>query len=108
MITAQFQKSGQKFKAFSIEGHAGYADAGRDIVCASVTSAVQLTANAITEQFGEKAEVIVEENRISLLLPSNAGEEAALLLEAPPLPAIPSRSACWGPILETSPFTVWL
>ena len=57
MITAQFQKSGQKFKAFSIEGHAGYADAGRDIVCASVTSAVQLTANAITEQFGEKAEV---------------------------------------------------
>ena len=78
MIIAQFQKSGQKFKAFSIEGHAGYADAGRDIVCASVTS----TANAITEQFGEKAEVTVEENRISLLLPSNAGEEAALLLEA--------------------------
>ena len=82
MIIAQFQKSGQKFKAFSIKGHAGYADAGRDIVCASVTSAVQLTANAITEQFGEKAEVTVEENRISLLLPSNAGEEAALLLEA--------------------------
>ena len=52
------------------------------IVCASVTSAVQLTANAITEQFGEKAEVTVEENRISFLLPSNAGEEAALLLEA--------------------------
>ena len=82
MITVRFQKSGQKLKAFSIEGHAGYAAAGRDIVCASVTSAVQLTANAITEQFGEKAKVTVEENRISLHLPSGAGEEAALLLEA--------------------------
>ena len=81
MITVRFQKSGSRLRAFSISGH-GYADAGQDIVCASVTSAVQLTANAITEQFGERAEVTVEENQISLLLPSDAGKEAALLLEA--------------------------
>lgn len=82
MITVRFQKSGSRLRAFSISGHAGYADAGKDIVCASVTSAVQLTANAITEQFGERAAVTVEENQISLLLPSDAGKEAALLLEA--------------------------
>ena len=73
MITVRFQKSGSRLRAFSISGHAGYADAGQDIVCASVTSAVQLTANAITEQFGERAAVTVEENQISLLLPSDAG-----------------------------------
>ena len=82
MITVRFQKSGSRLRAFSISGHAGYADAGQDIVCASVTSAVQLTANAITEQFGERAEVTVEENRISLLLPSDAGKQAAVLEEA--------------------------
>lgn len=35
---------------------------------------------------------------------AEGGNEAG----GPPLPAIPSRSACWGPIPETSPFTVWL
>lgn len=68
--------------AFSLSGHAGYADAGQDIVCASVTSAVQLTANAITEQFAEAAEVTVQENRISLCLESNAKKETFLLMQA--------------------------
>ena len=30
---------------FRISGHAGYEDSGKDIVCAAVTSAMQLTAN---------------------------------------------------------------
>ncbi|MDD3193301.1 MAG: ribosomal-processing cysteine protease Prp [Oscillospiraceae bacterium] len=82
MITVRVEKSGQKIKAFSVSGHAGYADKGQDIVCASVTSAVQLTANAITEQFRERAQVTVGENQISLRLKSDAGREAALLLQA--------------------------
>ena len=82
MITARFQKKGERLLAFSLSGHAGYADAGQDIVCASVTSAVQLTANAITEQFAEKAKVTVEENRISLCLGEKAKKESVLLLQA--------------------------
>lgn len=82
MITASFQKKGERFLAFSLSGHAGYADAGQDIVCASVTSAVQLTANAITEQFAEAAQVAVGENRVSLCLGPDAKKESALLLQA--------------------------
>ena len=49
MIRVEFTKSGELLTCFSVSGHAGYDDYGHDIVCASVTSAVQLTANGITE-----------------------------------------------------------
>ena len=32
-----------------LEGHAGYGEAGTDIVCAAVSSAVYLTVNTLTE-----------------------------------------------------------
>lgn len=34
---------------FSVEGHSGYAEAGEDIVCAAVSSAVYLTVNTATD-----------------------------------------------------------
>jgi uncharacterized protein len=34
---------------FSVKGHSGYASQGEDIVCASVSSAVYMTANTVTE-----------------------------------------------------------
>lgn len=66
MIVAKFFKSSRKFIGFQISGHAGFAESGYDIVCASVSSAVQLTANNITEIFQIEADVSVEENLISL------------------------------------------
>ena len=42
---------------FRVTGHAGYAESGSDIVCAGVTTAVQLVANGITECAGIIAEV---------------------------------------------------
>lgn len=68
---------------FRVTGHAGYAESGSDIVCAGVTTAVQLVANGITECAGIIAEVQVQENLVSLLLPETCCNEAAfLLLEA--------------------------
>ena len=50
MIKATFYKSGDKcfenlYVGFDIKGHSGYADAGSDIVCASVSSMVMLFVN---------------------------------------------------------------
>ena len=75
MIRVEFTKSGELLTSFSVSGHAGYDDYGHDIVCASVTSAVQLTANGITEILGLPAKVEVEErtNRLTLALPPNSG-----------------------------------
>ena len=68
MIQANFIRSKGFYTAFSIEGHAGYADSGSDIVCAGVTSAVMTVINGITECAGINADVDVTENEIVLNL----------------------------------------
>ena len=65
MIEARFNKSGEELVGFSVTGHAGYDIEGFDIVCASVSSAVMLTCNAITEVFGIRADISAEDNLIS-------------------------------------------
>ena len=82
MISANFTKTEGKLIGFSISGHAGYDVFGKDIACASVTSAVQLTANAVTEVLKIKADVKVLENEIQLKLPKNCSERAFDFMEA--------------------------
>ena len=69
MITAEFYTKRSKPYGFVIKGHAGYADTGDDIVCASVSSAIQLVANTITEVLKIDAEVKVLNDEIQLKLP---------------------------------------
>lgn len=74
MIIAEFSRKNGEITGFKISGHAGYDDYGRDIVCASVSSAVQLTANMITEIFGYDAEVSAEGDTV-ILKTTGSGEE---------------------------------
>ncbi len=69
MIIAQFFKKGENLIGFSVAGHAGYANSGEDIVCASVSSAVQLISNTITESFKINADVSILKDKIQLKLP---------------------------------------
>ena len=82
MIRAVFQKSGDWFTGFEISGHAGYAGHGRDIVCASVSSAVMLTAHAVTEVAGIDADVRAAGEQVALKLTGQPGETSQLLLSA--------------------------
>ena len=82
MIRVEFTKSGELLTSFSVSGHAGYDDYGHDIVCASVTSAVQLTANGITEVLELPAKVDVEENLIRVTLPRRQREKGQPFLQA--------------------------
>lgn len=66
MINAEFFKKNSGFIGFKISGHSGYSDSGSDIVCASVSSAVQLTANTITDFFSIDADVSAEGETINL------------------------------------------
>lgn len=72
----------KKFSGFEISGHAGYGTEGNDIVCAAVSSCTMLVCNCITENFGKKAEVTVEENRITLTLTEKPDKAAVQLLSA--------------------------
>ncbi|MBQ8869194.1 MAG: ribosomal-processing cysteine protease Prp [Oscillospiraceae bacterium] len=81
MIYAHFFKSKGYFTSFSIEGHAGYAECGEDIVCSAVTSAVMTVLNGITEFTDADAEVEVNDNEIVLNL-ANRNQSAQSFLDA--------------------------
>ncbi len=68
MLKAVFYKGAEGFTGFSISGHAGYGTEGNDIVCAAITSAVELTCNTVTEFFGADAVAEVFENEVRLTL----------------------------------------
>ena len=66
MIVAEFFRKNSEIIGFKIKGHARYGGYGKDIACASVSSAVMLTANMITESFGYEAEVSDENEAVVL------------------------------------------
>ena len=72
MINAEFYfKDDNTPVGFKVFGHAGWAESGSDIVCAAVSSAVELTCNTVTDFFGFDCYVGVnnEDNSIELYLP---------------------------------------
>ncbi|MCR5807661.1 MAG: ribosomal-processing cysteine protease Prp [Oscillospiraceae bacterium] len=72
MIYAEFYfKDDDTPVGFKVSGHAGWAESGSDIVCAAVSSAVELTCNTVTDFFGFDCYVGVngEYNSIELYLP---------------------------------------
>lgn len=54
MIRVQVVREKDHYKKFLIDGHAGYAEEGSDIVCAAVSALVINTINSI-EEFTEDA-----------------------------------------------------
>ncbi len=78
-LKAVFYKKDGQFRGFSVSGHAGYGEEGNDIVCASISSAVMLVCNTITEHFKADARVEVLENEITLDLRSNDTASMQLL-----------------------------
>ena len=54
MITVEIRKSNGEYAGFSSKGHAGYAEAGYDIICAAVSVLTINTINSI-EKFTEDA-----------------------------------------------------
>ena len=85
MTTILFHMEGDRIVGFTVKGHSGYAEAGSDIVCAAVTSAVRLTECAINDVLGLGASVKVKEAdaSVSLRIPgglSQTGESTCQTL----------------------------
>jgi hypothetical protein len=78
MIQAKFYESKGILTGFSFSGHSGYAEAGKDVACAAVSSAVQLTANML-EEFGYSPDVKVGDNIIECSVAPN--KDAARMFE---------------------------
>lgn len=77
MTTIRFYRSQDRLTGFTCQGHSGYAEAGEDIVCAAVTSALRLAECTINDVLMAGAEVQVYEKtaKIQLTLPSPCPNE---------------------------------
>lgn len=79
MIVVEFFRKNDEITGFEISGHAGFDQYGRDIACASVSSAVMMTANLITDVFGYDAAVEVKDSdNNSIVLKALASGDAVL------------------------------
>ena len=66
-----------RITGFSVSGHSGYAEAGKDIVCAAISAIVTMAEATINDVCGAKAKVRVKEDgaRVTLTLPASCDEE---------------------------------
>ncbi len=71
MTRVTFFLEGRRITGFDAKGHSGYAEAGSDIVCAAITSAVRVVDATINDVMGLAASVKVREasGEISFRLP---------------------------------------
>ena len=77
MTKCEFFTEGERITGFSVSGHSGYAESGKDIVCAAISAVVTMAEAIINDVCGAKAKVRVKEEdaRITLTLPASCDEE---------------------------------
>ena len=70
----------ERITGFSVSGHSGYAEEGKDIVCAAISAIVTMAEATINDVCGGKAKVRVKEEdaRITLTLPTSCDEEESV------------------------------
>lgn len=66
MTTAKFLFSDDTIVSFELSGHSDYAEAGADIVCSAVSSAVYMAANTIIEIMKISPETVVRNGYLKL------------------------------------------
>ena len=77
MTKIEFFNQDGRITGFCCAGHSGYAEEGSDIVCAAISSAIQVAECTINDVCGARAKTRVQEDeaRITLTLPAKCEEE---------------------------------
>ncbi len=82
MIRFALHWKGDLITGFECTGHAGFAQAGSDIVCAAVSILTTTCANALETVAGLKPQVKASSGRMTLSLPDGGGHDAQVILKA--------------------------
>ena len=82
MIRIRFtQDRNGQLSGFCVRGHAQFAESGRDIVCAAVSSAVYMAANTVTEVLGLSPALSERDGKLSLSLSEKEAPAAQAVLQ---------------------------
>ena len=68
MIKVRFSVGERQLNGFEISGHALFAESGKDIICAAVSSAAYMAANTVTEIIRADAKAQAEDGAMVLTL----------------------------------------
>ena len=84
MITVTIYKKSNQYLGFDINGHAGYAEEGSDIICAAVSVLSLNTLNSIEAFTEDEFTVDVDEAsaRIHFMIKNKPSKESLLLLNS--------------------------
>ncbi len=82
MITINVRKKNGSYEEFISKGHAGYAEAGQDIVCAAVSALVITTVNSLERFTDDKFEVQENEGFVSIHFKESLSERGMLLMDS--------------------------
>ena len=80
MIRIALHYAGNAISGFECKGHAGYAPAGSDIVCAAVYILTTTCVNALESVAGARGETLVKDGLMRYALPEGAGHDAQVIL----------------------------
>ena len=69
MILVTLIRAGENILGFECKGHAGFAPAGSDIICAAVSILTTTCANALESVAGKEAEAEVKDGYMRVCLP---------------------------------------
>ena len=81
MIRVALRSQDECITGFEATGHAGYAEAGYDIVCAAVSILTTTCANALETVAGVKPTVKTSDGRMHVTLPKDSGHDAQVILQ---------------------------
>ena len=77
MTRVEFFNQNGRITGFCCQGHSGYGEAGSDVVCAAVSTAVNFAECTLNDVLGANAKIRVndEEARVTLTLPASCEDE---------------------------------
>ncbi len=100
MIRITVEKNRDTYVSFRSKGHAGYAPAGEDIVCAAVSALIITTVNSI-ETFTEDAmELSEKDGYVFFHFPERVSDQTALLMDSLILGLTQIQESCDNKYLE--------
>jgi len=82
MVKYTIQTCKQKIVGFQVSGHAGYEDAGRDIVCAGVSAIAQTAALGLVSHLGEQTRWVQETGKLSCQIDNSPSAEEEVASQA--------------------------
>ena len=65
---------------FDISGHSGWDEAGKDIICAAVSSAAYMTANTVTDIMNIYADTFVDDGKMHINITNMQDAEKAQII----------------------------